>query len=143
MNAVLVPAHNMHCNDAVLIHLLAKQKYSSMKPLMKRNKMAKSIRNFGVVFIGIGIFGLYSIYLQYNSDSIPHFFKIIVIGVFSLNLLMGILIILHKKWGLYYLLLALKVMYFGYPIGTQVSKKYSKYVKQLLQEQKEGKRAAS
>ena len=50
---------------------------------------------------------------------------------------MGILIILHKKLGLYYLFFALKIMYLGYPIGTQFSNKYSKYVKQYLQEKRD------
>ena len=99
---------------------------------MSDSEIAKSIRNIGFVYAGIGILGLYSIFLQYGSDSIPHIFKHIVILVFALKLLMGVLIILHIKLGLYYLLLSLKIVYLGFPIGTQISVKYSKYVKHYL-----------
>lgn len=100
-------------------------------------QIKRSIRNFGIVFALIGIMGLYSILLQYNSSNHPLFIKYFVIIVFSFKLLMGILIIIRNKIGLYYLLFALNIIYLGYPIGTQISKKYSKYVKQYLQEEKE------
>ncbi len=103
---------------------------------MKNSEIKTSIRNFGFVFIGIGILGLYSFYLQYSTNVHPEAISYIVIFVFLLKLVIGILIVFPTKLGLYYFLFALNIIYLGYSIGTQISNKYSKYVRQYLQERK-------
>jgi hypothetical protein len=88
------------------------------------------IRGFGFALIIFSILGILSVCISASMREVPAYFNYFGITITSWYLLTGIGILTQRKWGyflfkffLYFLLLAL-------PIGTIISYKALKYMKQ-------------
>ena len=90
----------------------------------------KPIRNFGYFFIGIPIlFFAILIFASPSGPNEPHWIPWGFITFCSLfHIALGFGILSKKNWGLVFFKAYLKILYFGFPIGTYISKKTFEYM---------------
>lgn len=88
----------------------------------------KPIKNFGYFLTAVGICGFLVLFTKLTD--IKYLMVVwIFIGLISLyHLLLGIGVILKKKWAFGIFKSYLRLLYLGFPIGTYISRKTMRYI---------------
>lgn len=89
----------------------------------------KPIQNFGIFFFAIGALGLVFLSID-KSNGFEYWFLLSFAGPISLlHLFIGIGLILKNRTSFFFFEAYLKLLYFGFPIGTFIAKKTLIYIK--------------
>jgi hypothetical protein len=90
----------------------------------------KPIKNFACFFIAVPIIFCIVLIVEPPSGSNEQYMLVwsFVIFISFFHLPLGIGILLKKNWGLVFFKAYLKLLYFGFPIGTYISKKTLEYI---------------
>lgn len=90
----------------------------------------KPIKNFGYLSIFLGAYGFLALFTI--PDGADHIEITLYWSVFFplsvYHLIMGIKLVLKRKWGVILLKAYLHIIYLGFPIGTYLAKKGWRYI---------------
>ena len=89
----------------------------------------KPIRVFGYFFLLVGCISVTMHLLALSDINYTYGFRVFVLSVGLLHFLLGLGILLRKRWGFYGLKCYLHLLYIAVPIGTYIAVKTLEYLK--------------
>ena len=96
---------------------------------MNDSHLFKPIRNFSLLILAVGAFGLLNFFLYDSGLDIPSIFKVLIVAISFFHLFIGFNIITRNKLGFGSLKLYLYLMYPGFPLGYYYAKRTFEYIK--------------
>ena len=88
----------------------------------------RPIRNFGYFFLGLAFLGFLTLFLKLTDVKYLFLVWAFVGSVSLFHLLLGIGILQRKKWGFIIFKAYLRLLYFGFPLGTYLAHETLKYI---------------
>ena len=98
--------------------------------MMRDYKDFKPVKIGGQISICIGVFIFLFYFIWFREPELETSFDVFALINIAWYLLMGIGILQQKIWGYHMLKLFLYILFVGFPIGTYISYKSLKYLKE-------------
>lgn len=89
----------------------------------------KPIRVFGYFFLSVGCISVITHFLSLSETNYTYGFRVFVLSVGLFHFLIGLGILLRKRWGFYGFKCYLYLLYIAVPIGTYIAVRTLEYLR--------------
>jgi len=98
-----------------------------MEPKLTHD-LYRPIRNFGCFFVILALLGFFTLFFELSDVKYLLVVWAFIGSVSIFHLVLGIGILLRKKWILTIFTAYLHLLYFGFPLGTYLARQTLKYI---------------